>query len=68
MTWTIDLAAATATHSSGLIVKFSPVPGESGAFDGNIAGPLPAGLNPASLARLMREAGEAYIDARQARH
>lgn len=70
MTWTIDLDAATATHGSGLIIKFAPVPGQPGTFDGKPAGTLPAALvtTPADLARLMREAGEAYIAARAARH
>ena len=68
--WTIDLTAGTATHTSGLVVTFSPVPGNPGTFDGQASGPLPAGLTatPAALARLMREAGDAYIAARAARH
>ena len=68
--WTIDLAAATATHESGLVIKFAPVPGEPGAFDGQIVGAIPASLphDPAALARLAREAGDAYIAARNARH
>lgn len=70
MTWTINLDTATATHSSGLVIKFAPVPGEPGAFDGEISGTLPAGLpqDPAAIARLAREAGEAYIASRNARH
>ncbi|MBI3096353.1 MAG: hypothetical protein HYY97_15905 [Rhodocyclales bacterium] len=70
MTWTIDLDAATATNDSGIVIKFAPVPGEPGAFDGIPVG-LPDALRkaaPTALARLMREAGEAYIAARAARH
>lgn len=70
MTWKIDLDAATATHDSGVVVKFTPAPDQPGAFDGTPAG-LPDALRnaaPFALARLMREAGEAYIAARAARH
>lgn len=70
MTWTINLDTATATHENGLVVKFAPVPGEPGAFDGELVGEIPASLprNPTALARLAREAGEAYIAARNGRH
>lgn len=75
MTWTINLDAATATHDSGLVIKFAPDPEEHGAFNGHAVGPVPAALNAGTLAdnyltlaRLMREAGDAYIAARQARH
>lgn len=70
MPWTIDLDAATATHDSGLVVAFKPAPSEPGAFDGTAVGALPSGVpaNPAALARLMREAGDAYLAARAARH
>lgn len=70
MTWTIDLDAATATHETGIVIQFAPVPGEPGAFDGTPVG-LPDTLRkaaPTALAGLMREAGEAYIAARAARH
>jgi len=75
MTWTIDLQAATATHASGLVIKFAPAHDTRGAFDGQAIGPVPAALKAGTmadqyttLARLMREAGEAYIAARAARH
>lgn len=68
MTWKIDLTAATATHESGLVVKFAPVPGEPGAFDGKIARAMPGGVLFTDIPRLMREAGDAYIAARNSRH
>lgn len=75
MPWTINLDAATATHESGLVIKFAPDPTEQGAFNGHAIGQVPAALNSGplaenylTLARLMREAGEAYIAARAARH
>jgi len=58
MNWKIDIESRTATHATGLVVRF----GERGR-DGAIDGTAIAGLdkvNPADAARLMREAGEAF--------
>lgn len=68
--WTIDLDAATATHASGMVVKFAQARDAPGAFDGKLASQIPDTLpkDPSALARLMREAGDAYIAARAARH
>lgn len=68
--WTIDLEAATATHRDGWVFKFSPVDGEPGAFDGECV-EQPSPLTQEHLAqasRIAREAGDIYIDARNARH
>ena len=43
-------------------------PGASNVPRNHLTGTLPAGINPANLARLMREAGDAYIAARNERH
>lgn len=68
--WTINLETATATHRDGWVFSFSPVAGEPGAFDGKcIAQPSP--LTPEmiqSAQRIAREAGDIYIEARNARH
>lgn len=68
--WTVDLETATATHRDGWVFEFSPAEGTAGAFDGQcIAQPSP--LTPEHLAgahRIAREAGDIYIEARQARH
>lgn len=65
MTWSIDLAAKTATHSSGLTLHFFPAPDSPGAWDGKPAGGIPAafGADQGTLARLMREAGDAFAAA-----
>lgn len=68
--WSVNLEAATATHVDGWIFKFTPADGEPGAFDGECVG-QPAPLLPehaAQAARIAREAGEIYIEARRARH
>lgn len=68
--WTIDLETATATHRDGWVFRFSPASGETRAFDGKcIAQPAPltAG-HVAQAARIAREAGDIYIEARNARH
>ena len=68
--WSINLETSTATHRDGWEFQFSPVAGESGAFDGKcIAQPSP--LTPEHLAkahRIAREAGDIYIESRNARH
>lgn len=68
--WSIDLETATTTHRDGWIFKFSPVAGEIGAFDGEcVAQPTPLTQeHMAQAARIAREAGEIYIEARNARH
>ena len=67
--WSIDLDSATATHRDGWAFKFFPVEGEAGAFDGKcVSQPsplLPDHLNQAS--RIAMEAGDIYIEARNAR-
>lgn len=68
--WSINLETATAMHCDGWAFKFSSVAGETGAFDGRcIAQPSP--LTPehmAKAARIAREAGDIYIEARNGRH
>lgn len=68
--WTIDLESATATHRDGWAFKFSLVDGETGVFKGEcVAQPSP--LNKAHMAqasRIAKEAGDIYIEARNARH
>jgi len=68
--WTIDLETATATHRDGWVFRFFPVNGEPGIFDGKCIGqptPLTA-AHVAQAARIAREAGDIYIEARNARH
>jgi hypothetical protein len=62
--WTVDLEAGTATHNTGLVVRFTPVPGEPGAYDGEVIAGLDAvhGLSPQQAARMMREAGDIYAE------
>lgn len=68
--WSIDLETATATHRDGWVFKFAPAAEQAGAFDGKcIAQPSP--LTPEHLAkahRIASEAGDIYIEARNARH
>lgn len=68
--WSIDLEAATATHRDGWVFAFAPAPDQSGAFDGRcIARPDP--LTPEQMAqapRIAREAGDIFIEARNAGH
>lgn len=68
MTWIIDLAAKTATHSSGLTLRFTPAPDSSGAWDGKPVGAIPTtlGTDAGALARLMREAGDKFVAALRA--
>lgn len=70
--WTIDAARREARHGpSGLVVRFRPDAGEPGAWDGDavngaeVAEALAErhGADaPRMLARLMREAGEAWSE------
>jgi len=65
-----DEETATATHRDGWVFKFSPVDGEPGAFDGECIG-QPSPLKHehlAQAARVAREAGDIFIEARNARH
>lgn len=68
--WSIDLEAATATHRDGWVFRFSPAADDDGAFDGRCI-EQPSPLTPehmAKAARIAREAGDIYIEARRARH
>lgn len=68
--WTVDLEAATTTHQAGLVVRFAPVEDDPGAYDGEVIAGMEAlaGLDGQALARLMREAGDIYAEARHGRH
>ena len=68
--WSVNLETATVTHSDGWVFHFEPVPGELGAFDGTGVGhPSPLTKeNLSQAARIAREAGDIYIEARNARH
>lgn len=68
--WSVDLETATATHRDGWVFQFSPAEDDAGAFDGRCIGhpsPLTA-EQMAGAARISREAGEIFIEARQGRH
>ena len=68
--WSIDLETATATHRDGWVFKFEPAAGQAGAFDGKCIA-KPSQLTPEHLAKAQRiasEAGDIYIEARNARH
>ena len=76
--WVVDLAACTATHDSGLIVKFSEAEDSPGALDGTpvnaqewlsgIRNTIPPRDIERHAARLMREAGDAYLYQLKRRH
>lgn len=68
--WTVDLESAAATHVDGWVFQFVPVPGETGVFDGKcIQQPTPLTKEHIrSAARIAKEAGEVYVEARQKRH
>ena len=68
--WTVDLDAATATHVDGWVFKFSPADDEPGAFDGECIG-HPEKLDTGHVknaARIARESGEIFMEARAKRH
>lgn len=68
--WSVDLEAATATHRDGWVFKFAPDEDDPSAFDGECVG-QPAPLTPEYIkqsARIAREAGDIYIEARNGRH
>ncbi|MEW6647201.1 MAG: hypothetical protein AB1450_08390 [Pseudomonadota bacterium] len=68
--WVVDLEAATAIHQIGLVVRFAPAEDEPGTYDGEVIAGLEAlaGMDGQALARLMREAGDIYMEARHGRH
>ena len=68
--WTVDLEESTASHRDGWIFKFSPASDQPGVFDGTcINHPKPLTIdNMQKATRLAREAGDIYLEARQARH
>lgn len=68
--WSVDLDSATATHRDGWSFKFSPAKNAPGVFDGEcVRHPQPmTRTHKAVAARIAREAGEIYIEARQQRH
>lgn len=76
--WKIDLAACTATHDSGLIVRFAEADDAPGAWDGTplnseewfarIKDTMPPRDLERHAARLMREAGDAYLYQLKRRH
>lgn len=67
--WRVDLDERTATHASGLVVRFEPA--EDGGLDGEVIAGIPdistdratAERQANGLARLLREAGEVYAEA-----
>lgn len=61
-TWKIDIAHATATHErTGLIVKLTQ--SADGTVTGRPIAPVPAGIGLDNGPALIREAGEAYLEA-----
>lgn len=68
--WSVDLETATVTHVDGWIFKFDPDPDELGAFNGQgIGQPNPLTQeHMQQAARIAREAGDIYIEARHGRH
>lgn len=68
--WTVDLSACTATHDSGLVVRFAQAVDDPRAWDGTpvnseewfakIKHTMPPQDLANHAARMMREAGEAY--------
>jgi hypothetical protein len=69
--WSVDLETATATHIDGWVFKFHPAKNEpDGVFDGRcLEWPIPLeDEHKRQAARIAREAGEIYIEARKARN
>lgn len=62
--WNVNLSTRTATHSSGVAVRFGSR-GADGAIDGAPVAGLEqlAAMQPQQAARLMREAGDAFCRA-----
>lgn len=68
--WRVDLATSTATHQDGWQFRFAVATDDTSALDGECVG-QPSPITPAHLAnaaRIAREAGEIYIEARRDRH
>lgn len=65
MAWTINTSGRTATHDNGLVVRFAPADDTPGAWEGKIIGDIPASipLDASAIARIMREAGDAFLAA-----
>lgn len=68
--WTINLETATATHCDGWVFRFSPIEGDPGPFNGECIGPPHplTGGHLSQAARVAREAGDIYLEVRNARH
>lgn len=76
--WKVDLSACTATHESGLIVKFKKATDQSGAWDGEpvnanswfdeIKTKMPPDDLSKHVSRLLREAGDTYLWHLKKRH
>jgi len=65
MGWTVNIGERTATHDNGMVVRFDPADDTPGAWDGKIFQPsiVQVPLDASSLARMMREAGDAFLNA-----
>lgn len=63
--WRVDLSACTATHESGVVVKFERA--QDGEFDGTVTN-QPDASDIAGLPRLLSEAGDIYYEHLQGRH
>jgi hypothetical protein len=68
--WTVDLETSTIAHQNGLVVRFAPVEDEPGVYDGEVIAGMESliGMDGQALARLMREAGDIFVEARRGRH
>lgn len=76
--WSVDIEARTATHTSGLVVQFTPADDTPGAHEGHATNVEQVSVDllakhgphnvPQMFARLMREAGEIYTDAHRGQH
>jgi len=68
--WSVSIYAQTATHSDGFVFKFTPVKGQPYMFDGACIKmpPPPHALELMQrAARIAREAGEIWNEARHGR-
>ena len=68
--WTVDLAARTATHADGWVFEFDAASDADGGIDGRCTShPSLIGYDtrklPQTAARIAREAGDIYIEARR---
>jgi hypothetical protein len=76
--WAVDLANCTATHDTGMVVRFTQDQDDPAAWDGEFINAdewlaqARKRMNPDDLARhttrLLREAGDAYLWQLQRRH